>query len=473
MKRAQRGAGAVFIVIVLVIAALVVLAVGAFVRSSNAVSDLGQSTAHLAAAAAALDQFAGASGRLPCPADPAADTGDEVRAGPSFVTCTYPQGTLPWRTIGMRRDDSFDPWGWKISYRVWTNSPSGVGSFTQDNGASMVNCDTVQALSLRQPLDGSGLCPAAHDTTDAYFVAGTGIPEGKGLVVVDFGTQYDATKTTGGAAYVLISHGPTGLGAYTASGAQQPLPTSADELSNTAATGPFVAKAASSTDVSAGDATHFDDLLLYRTVTDLAKRANLAARDWYDDVLEGVKFDTQTLANALGSAPGSDTGHTSITFAGVTVTAFNSGTAGDISFSTSGGNEGIGEAGGGSNSLGGLAGEGIRIALTQTARKFAVTLKSFRKSSYFGTPYAEQVQLNFLKGGVTVDGVTKQACSSVNAVASYSVTAAADFDTVEIKALPATLAFLDSRFYVSEFASCAATAASCTTTLATVGNTCP
>ena len=468
MKRAQRGAGAVFIVIVLVIAALVVLAVGAFVRSSNAVSDLGQSTAHLTAAAAALDQFAGASGRLPCPANPAVDTGDEVRAGPSNVTCTYPQGTLPWRTIGMRRDDSLDPWGWKIFYRVWTNSPSGVGSFTQDNGASMVNCDTVQALTLRQPLDANGLCPAAHDTIDTDFVAG------KGLTVVDFGTTYDGTKPTGGAAYVLISAGPSGFGAYSTSGVQNSNnPKSTEEKNNLNATGSFVAMAYSGPDVPPDDNNHFDDILLYRTVTDLAKRANLAARDWPDDVLAGVKFDSPTLTDALGHSPGSDTGQTSIDFAGATVSAFNSGTAQDISFSNSGGNSGIGEVGGGSNSLNGFSGEGLRIVLNQPAREFALTLNGFGTSTFFGFPYAEQVQVTFLNGAVPVDSVTKQACNSGGGLASYSITAAADFDTVEVKALSTTFGFIDSSFTVSEFASCTAAAASCTTTLATAGNTCP
>ena len=247
-----------------------------------------------------------------------------------------------------------------------------MGSFTQDNGASMVNCDTVQALSLRQPLDANGLCPAAHDTIDTDFVAG------KGLTVVDFGTTYDGTKPTGGAAYVLISAGPSGFGAYSTSGVQNANnPKSTEEKNNLKATGPFVAIAFSGPDVPPDDNNHFDDILLYRTVTDLAKRANLAARDWPDDVLAGVKFDSPTLTNALGHSPGSDTGQTSISFAYATVSAFNSGTAQDISFSSSGGNSGIGEAGGGSNSLNGFSGEGLRIVLNQPARKFALTLNGF------------------------------------------------------------------------------------------------
>ncbi len=467
MKRAQRGAGAVFIVIVLVIAALVVLAVGALVRSSNSVADFGQNTAHLAAAAAALEQFAGASGRLPCPANPNPSTpsldGVEEPTTPTG-NCDFPQGTLPWQTIGMRRDDSFDAWGWRISYRVYSNV---VGSLTQSGGASMVNC-TSGAPSLPTTVDANGLCQATHDTPTAAFTSG------KGLSVTDFGIQYSGPLSTG-AAYVLISHGPTGLGAYTASGAQQPMPASADELSNTTATGPFVAKAASNPDVSASDPTHFDDVLLYRTVTDLAQRANLAARLWPDTSgpLANVKFDSATLTAALGHAPGTNTGQTSIAFAGATVSAFNSGAARDISFSTAGGNSGIGEVGGGSNALTGSAGEGVRFALSQSARQFALTLNRFGTGSYFGNPYAEQVQVSFLMGGVTVDSVTKQACNAGSPLASYAITASADFDTVQVTALHSTISVVDSSFTISEFASCAAAAASCTTTLATAGNTCP
>jgi type II secretory pathway pseudopilin PulG len=467
MRRRQQGAGAVFIVVILLIALLVALAVVSFNRSGNAVTDRGQTSTNLAAAAAALDQFAGASGRLPCPSNPgtsAADPGDGVES-PAVPTgsCDYSLGTLPWRTLGMRRDDAFDAWGWKISYRVYSG---GTGSFTQAGGASMVNCDTIQALTTRQPVDGNGLCPTAHDTYSADFIAG------KGLSVTDFGTTYDGTKATGGAAYVLVSHGPSGQGAYTTSGAQQGAPKSNDEKNNLLATGPFVAKAASDSDTSATDTTHFDDVLLYRTVSDLATRANLVARDWPDDVLAGVKFDSATLSDALGHSPSSDTGQTNITFAYAAVSSLNSGTAQDISFATSGGNSGIGEVGGGNNALNGFSGEGLRIVLTQSARKFALTLNSFGRSSFFGFPYAEQVQVNCLKGLVPVDSVTKVACNSGNGLASFSITAAGDFDTVEVKALPTTFGFIDSSFTLSEFASCTATGV-CTTTLATAGNTCP
>ena len=141
MRRGERGAGGLFVVIVIMLAMVAMLAVGVLFRVKTNVDDATQTMASLKTAAAALEQFAGSSGRLPCPADPSKDDGLASPVG-AARDCDFTQGTLPWATIGMRRDDAYDAWGWKISYRVYSNTN---GSLTQANGASMVNCDTVQA----------------------------------------------------------------------------------------------------------------------------------------------------------------------------------------------------------------------------------------------------------------------------------------------------------------------------------------
>src|SRR6185312_672973 len=177
MKRPQRGAGGIFVFILLLLAMVFIAAMFTLSNTSSSVDLRKQTATSLANAAAALEQFASQSGRLPCPADPTLDTGLAVPNNAS-VNCTNPTGTLPWATIGMRRDDAIDAWGWKIGYRVY----SGNGGMTQANGASMVNCDTVQALNP-VGLDGNGLCQVVagrHDTPDTTFVAG------KGLSVNDF-----------------------------------------------------------------------------------------------------------------------------------------------------------------------------------------------------------------------------------------------------------------------------------------------
>jgi hypothetical protein len=375
------------------------------------------------------------------------------------VNCDFPQGTLPWATIGMRRDDAFDAWGWKISYRVFSNT---VGSMTQPNGASMVNCDSSQALTTRQPVDATKLCPAAHDTIDSDFIAG------KGLTVTDFGTVYDGTKSSGGAAYVLVSHGTTGMGAYSAAGIRKDLPKSNDEKNNTKDTGPFVLEAASSPDVGSEDTSHYDDILLYRTVSDLAKKANLAARDWPDDVLAGVRFDSSTLSSVLGrSVSSGDLGVSSINFPNATVSSLD-GTS-DLSL-TSGGNQGLGVVGGGNTSIN--FGEGIKIALTQKAKRFAFTLGNFGTSSFFGFPYTEQVQLQFYNSSLT-PFFTKVlgGCNADGGLASFTVDPGGDFDAVTITSHLTTIGFIGSTFVVSEFRTCTASG-TCATTLDTVANHC-
>ena len=469
MKRPQLGAGGIFIFLLLLLAMIFIAALFTLSRTSTNVDAQKQTATSLANAAAALEQFASVNGRLPCPADPTQDTGIASPNNAS-VNCNLPTGTLPWATIGMRRDDAFDAWGWKIFYRVY----SGNGGMTQANGASMVNCDTVQALTLRQPVDGNQLCPAAHDTVDSDFIAG------KGLTVTDFGTTYNGASPSGGAAYVLVSPGPSGFGGYTGAGAQNPSsPSSTDEKNNLKATGPFVLEAASAPDVPPSDNSHYDDILLYRTIAGLAKKANLAARDWYDDVLAGVKFDTATVQQYLGANRTGDLLVTSIKFPYATVSGLNSGGSTDLALVT-GSTPGLGAAGGGSNNLDSTGGDGIRIDLTQSARKLGVTLNSFGYTTFFGSPiWIEQAEFRFYKNGALIsppsppnptEPITKQACRAGSVLASFTISPGADFDRVEIRSIATTQAFgfsPPSSFIVSEFATCTSTAPTCKTTLDT------
>ncbi len=209
------------------------------------------------------------------------------------TNCQFDQGTIPWTTIGgMRRDDAFDAWAHKLSYRVY----AGNTGFTQVGGMSMTNCDTVVGTG---GTTGSGLCRADHTTVASDFVSG------KGLTISDFATTYNNGSPTGGAAYVLISHGPSGLGSYTSSGIQLALP-KGDEKDNTKATGPFHIEAFSDSMTGDTDPNHFDDILVYRLVTDVVKNASCGAQFWVPACykLSAVAFDKNTLAAALGSNPG-------------------------------------------------------------------------------------------------------------------------------------------------------------------------
>jgi type II secretory pathway pseudopilin PulG len=447
----------IFIAVIAVLVAAGVLALLALTRTSSGVDRSTETTARMERIADALERFASAAERLPCPADPAADTGDAVPNAP-IATCTFPRGTVPWRTIGLRRDDAFDAWGWKVSYRVF----SGPTGLTIAKGASMVDCDTVEPSPAGTNPDGT--CKSTHDTTPAQFLAG------KGLALNDFGTVVND------AAYILISHGATGLGGYTTSGTQKtPGPTSAEETANLA-DGPYVAKAA----VTTGDpasATYFDDVLAYRHLADFARRANLAARNWpeaggYAD----VTFNAATMNAAMGSTPAyGNLGTSTINVPGATVTGINNSGTNELTFDQSGGTEGIGGAGGTGGTLTAFSSEnaeGVRVTLYTASQKLGVTLNDFgRHTGQPGNP-REQVQFTFLNAGTTVFTVTKQGCKPDGDLATFTLDAGALYDTVEIRALPPTGA--RSRHSSSSRNSWPVPSSSpCQTSLATPGNSCP
>src|SRR5688500_12741458 len=139
MKR-QTGAGGLFIGVILVLLIVGILASIAYLRRGAQGERLAQDARRFEAVQTSLVQFISANGRLPCPANPALDTGDELPVVPTG-TCSFPQGSVPWKTLGAKRDDAIDAWGWKISYRVYTGT---AGSLTQPNGANMASCDTAE-----------------------------------------------------------------------------------------------------------------------------------------------------------------------------------------------------------------------------------------------------------------------------------------------------------------------------------------
>ena len=247
----------------------------------------------------ALIQFVAINGRLPCPADGSVDTGIENPADPNpqigAATCTTLVGTVPWRTLGLSQDFALDAWAQKISYRVF-HGPTGL---TRTGGASMTDCDLFDT-GLSIPLPASGLCDPSHDNTAEQFLFG------KGLAFDDKGT------TTSGVAFVLISHGPTGRGAFLPGGVQTPLPNAANgpERGNAAndtlipAQRTFFARGFSDPSVSPDDPTHFDDLTRFIRIEELIRKAGRGSRDW-PDAADEVGFDETTTKDM--TTPG--TGH--------------------------------------------------------------------------------------------------------------------------------------------------------------------
>ncbi len=458
MRSRQRGASAVFVLILVLFAMVGVLAAIALSRTSSNNDAYAQTTAGLGVAATALEQYAAIAQRLPCPANGATEDGVELPAAPTG-NCDFPEGTLPWRTLGMRRDDSFDAWGRKISYRVYTGA---AGSLTQPGGISMVNCDLIDPFPAATA-GASGLCRATQDTPPAQFL------QNKGLSVTDYGTVHND------AAYVLISHGETGRGAWTLNGNRKEDPAGGDELANTRANGPFTMRAASDSDTSVATGAHFDDVLFYRSVADVAARANLAARDWPEPPLASVRFDAPIIAAALGSpvtGPG-DLGVSSLRFGNVRVRGFTgTSTAADLAYDTTG-TSGIGVASASGNMLSAVAGTWLRVDVGTNARNFAITLSNF---GTYGI-YTESFEMRFYKGGSLVATLGKSPCHSGQGLATYTVNLASDYDNVQIVPRFARdsfgFFFSDTTFSVAEISACDATTPSCTTSLANASNTCP
>ncbi len=467
MNRSQRGASGIFVAVILLLIAAGVLAIHALSRGTAQVERATQASDRLKVLHDAFVQYVAANGRLPCPADPTKrlDLPDSGTETPGVVpgTCEFPKpgvmgGAVPWQTLGVRKEDAIDPWGAKISYRVYTDA---AGSLTLAGGASMVDCDTVELTPLGT--DAGGVCRTTHDTPpDAFLNA-----KGMGLRVTVFGVANDKL------AYVLISHGPSGLGAFTSDGTQKPMPNSADELANLSAAGPFVAKPFSQ-GVGPEDAAHFDDIVGFATVADLVRRAGRGARDWPDPILSSTTFDSPTLTAALGSAPSTDTGQSAITFPGVTVRAFDSGGSQNLSFDSIGGIDGIGGAGGGA-AISSNGVEGVRLEFGSKARKLGITLNAFGVSG----PFAERAELRFFDGAALVDTRIAQACQSASdPPASFTFDLASlDFDNVEIRSLVTTPngggSTQDSEFLLSAIATCSAAASTCQSPLFTSLNACP
>src|SRR5690349_8654527 len=126
MRRRAVGASGFFVVVILLLVAAGILAVVGLSRSRLPGERGGKALAQFRELEAALVQFVAANGRLPCPANPTA--GDGLASPATGATCSSPQGTIPWKTLGARKEDAIDPWGWQISYRVYTGN---AGSLTQ------------------------------------------------------------------------------------------------------------------------------------------------------------------------------------------------------------------------------------------------------------------------------------------------------------------------------------------------------
>lgn len=257
----------------------------------------------------ALANFVALNKRLPCPANGLLATGaagagiETISPGPP-PPLTPPKGNcnpvdqangvLPWVTLGLSESDATDPWRGRITYRVDPTLAQGAPlPFTMD----LSNCDP----SSSGPAVGvfpNGTCSipvspcagSASCTSPSNFLAGKGLDVWDGVNAapgwaVRQNNRGIASGPGTGAAYVIISHGPTGAGAYNGNGILQlgtVLP-GTNEIPNQNGNPIALPSALATTyrDAVANDTVttaHFDDYLSHPTIMSVLNKANLGPR---------------------------------------------------------------------------------------------------------------------------------------------------------------------------------------------------
>ncbi len=484
--RAQRGLAGALVVIVLILAALGLLFSRGATRTALNLDQRAQTAASLKRVSDALVAYATLNRRLPCPAPGASSSGD---ADPATATnsCNAPAGVVPWGTLGLRPEDVRDGWGRRISYRVY----AGATGFTQADGVNMTDCNWNAAIigsadPMYNQLDANGKCKVvpAHSTRDTRDAA-TPFLAGKGLAAQD-----ELGATTPGLAFVLVSHGETGAGAWQAEGGGQLAapPAGGREYANTQAP-PTVfgigSPSAPGTPLTSN--AHYDDVVVTMSAFELIRAAKLTGKDWGDPtaaMLAAATTASQSFARAdlaavLGSTPGNNTGQGSINFGAFTVTAQGS-TARNISSGIGTSGEGIGSIGTGTSlaantTINSASGEGLSIQFTSNQSRFlGVTLIDFGN---LGAAGIERARFQFFLGGSQVAQVDKPACNagSGGAVrANYRLDAGTAFDRVVLTAL-STTASSSSQFLLGGLRACDTSISGflCTAPGAIPANDCP
>lgn len=273
--RRERGFTLIEIAVVLVIVA-VFLAMGTVVfRGFMAAQKRSLTATRLATVDAALVQFVLLNKRLPCPANGTIASGG-VSPGVEIWAagvCTGNQinGVVPWVTLGLSEADATDGWDRRMTYRT-------DADLVVANAMDLSSCDPAA------PVGGAlvgGFCNTA--CTAATIATACTAPltylAGKGLPIQNVAGTVVMTPPSTGAAYVLISHGESGGGAYLNTGTLSTTTTTdgteeQKNYANLAVQAYYVDD--STTDV--GGAAHFDDIVSRPTVLTLASRAGLGPR---------------------------------------------------------------------------------------------------------------------------------------------------------------------------------------------------
>lgn len=250
----------------------------------------------------AIANYVAINKRLPCPADGLLAVGNalagvEDTRDPNF-DCTIQQvrGVVPWVTIGLSHADILDGWDRRITYRA-------AFSLTRNAALDMSMCDSAGVAETTTTVAVSvyGACVSgcvgtnvAACTSIQKYLTGKGfdIRDGSGanLIMSSAISPPAPTQLYTGSAFVVISHGENGYGAYSNDGTYLANPTAgvAGDIEAFNINGP-TARVTSALPTSANTfrnaefsegvaAVYFDDRILHPSLFSLIQRAQIGPR---------------------------------------------------------------------------------------------------------------------------------------------------------------------------------------------------
>jgi type II secretory pathway pseudopilin PulG len=254
---------------------------------------------------AALVNFVMVNKRLPCPANgsaigTAAAGVEGSRDGNGDCTAfagaagIQDRGVVPYVALGLTLNDVVDAWNNQITYRVgWgltrtsaldmsACDPAGTATNSHGN-ASNANTSTCAAGCT-----GSFIASCYTQPVEVVMFRGLNVKSDLNTTIMDF-----ATAPYTGAAYVLISHGDNGYGAYSASGIYQspgsgwpatPNGTTLEDANWNSGAGHAVTSGAPPAFIDAplsdsgNVTTYFDDIVVRPSLVSVVSRAQLSPR---------------------------------------------------------------------------------------------------------------------------------------------------------------------------------------------------
>jgi hypothetical protein len=453
---------------VLILVAVVLVLGRGFFEPNLILSQRAATESNLRLISEALAEYATLNQRLPCPAAGTADTGlEDDSAG--TVNCSSADGVVPWASLSLRRSASLDGWGRKISYRVY----SGLYGLTQSGGASMVKCNSflygpidasLGAGNLCKPEVGSPPTGMPPPNTPAQFM---GVADRSTMLVVR-----EPSRMLSGNAFVLISHGETGYGAFMAeatSGRTQLPSSTGKETINIAAAGEYWILPRSAPEVAPDTEAHFDDVVAYTTYTDLLAKAKIGARSYFQYSSYSANFDPASVAAAAPGLSGENTGQTSLAMGAFLVTGQSASGASNIGIRTEDGVTGIGAIGGGSTAgdLNSAFGERLTFQLHDDSAfaKMDIALNAMEITDY--SPLRkERAEISFWRAGEPLQTSTVESWvayfASTPSRCLFRLVSGGVFDRVDVAPVSQTGGGGSSRFTVAGIKACTDATSPCT-----------